>query len=860
VPAAAQVVPAGTTATTAVTAASGKVTVSIAPVVRDGISHNTYLRFNVPVAGVDLNNSGIGARTIVTQVTGADPSRIQGPLAVTGPPAHVILANPNGVTVDGGSFVNTSRVVISTGVVSFVDRNPTPLTTQRNVVLTTSQGQIRIEGAGLASAMYQLELIAKSIRVDADIRSTSVAPNPEVRLTAGASRAEFDSSVSTVNTLSPWSSITANGGSSPGTVLADITALGNISAGTIRIAITDAGAGVRHAGRIAASAGDFTIAAEGKVEFLGGRVVAAQDIIVGAPPGGTTLPALVAGPGADSSAYALVAERHVDLGVGAATLTGGTISAGSAALGGDVTLGIDNVIATGPFQLTGRDTPSGYEPVSITARGGGFGLFAETQDVWLSGVTIAANQRAILVARDFLIESPLAADGSRRVSSLVAGSVEGDFAGAFTQRGALIQGATGVRLEATSLEIAAVGNGTNFAPSAVLADAADVDVIAVNRILIAGSDVIAQRHVAMEGGDFAIETSGGRASQVTAATGALVISALTGDIVSEGSTLQGATINPTNPGSLGAITLRAGGSIENRSLSADQIAVVFAQGGALDIQAGGDVVNHAGRFVANGDLRLVAAGRFDNRVDQVQLPQAGRRVEYASRGGTSFFRSKETTGYYIEYGDLVIPGQLAYVAADGAVSINAARFTNSGGEVFANRGDLRVATRRVDNVALITGRARFERTCAWFCSESGSSTLMLNGGNIAASRDMVIDATDAVTNTGGRFIALGNLTVTAPTVIATALPLYRYLERPSGLGGLFGVQQARLRMIDQGGGFIASMGRLQLDTVAPVRLEGGFLEGGAGVATPAGRDIVRRPVAEPLGDVRHIGLARWLLF
>src|ERR1043166_8068424 len=131
VPAAAQVVPAGTTATTAVTAASGKVTVSIAPVVRDGISHNTYLRFNVPVAGVDLNNSGIGARTIVTQATCAAPSRIQGPLAVTGPPAHVILANPNGVTVDGGSFVNTSRVVISTGVVSFVDRNPTPLTTQR---------------------------------------------------------------------------------------------------------------------------------------------------------------------------------------------------------------------------------------------------------------------------------------------------------------------------------------------------------------------------------------------------------------------------------------------------------------------------------------------------------------------------------------------------------------------------------------------------------------------------------------------------------------------------------------------------------------------------------------------------------
>ena len=245
-----------------------------------------------------------------------------------------------------------------------------------------------------------------------------------------------------VNTLSQWSSITANGGASPGAVLVDITPLGNVSAGSIRIAITDAGAGVRHAGRTAAGVGDFTIAADGKVELVGGRVSAAQDLIVSAPPGTTTLPTLAAGPGAAGNAYSLVADRHVDLAVGAATITGGTIAAGSPAVGGDVTLGIDNVNATGPFALAGRDTGAGYEPVSITARGGGFGLFAETQDARLSGVTITANQRALAVARDFTLESPLAADGRRRTSSLAAGSVEGDFAGAFVQRGAVIQGAS----------------------------------------------------------------------------------------------------------------------------------------------------------------------------------------------------------------------------------------------------------------------------------------------------------------------------------------------------------------------------------------------------------------------------------
>ncbi|NJN39827.1 MAG: filamentous hemagglutinin N-terminal domain-containing protein, partial [Gammaproteobacteria bacterium] len=253
-PVLAQVVPDGATATTAATAVSGKVTVGIAPVVRDGISHNTYTHFNVGAPGVDLNNVGVGARTILNQVTGADPSRIQGRLAVIGAPAHIILANPNGVTVNGGSFVNTGRVALSTGVVSFVDRMPSPAITQRNVVLTTSQGEIRIEGAGLAGAFSHLELIAKSIRVDAPVTTTSTALVPEARLTAGASRAEFDSALFPANTLSQWTAITPGAASSPGVVLVDITPLANLSAGAIRIAVTDAGAGVRHAGQIAASA------------------------------------------------------------------------------------------------------------------------------------------------------------------------------------------------------------------------------------------------------------------------------------------------------------------------------------------------------------------------------------------------------------------------------------------------------------------------------------------------------------------------------------------------------------------------------------------------------------------------------
>ncbi|HDR9192572.1 filamentous hemagglutinin N-terminal domain-containing protein [Burkholderia vietnamiensis] len=117
---AAGVVPDGGTATAVSIGAGGRQMINIAPAV-GSVSNNTYSSFNVSKAGADLNNIGINARTIVNQVTSTNPTLIQGNINVLGPRANVILANPNGVTVDGGSFTNTGHVVLSTGQVSFND-------------------------------------------------------------------------------------------------------------------------------------------------------------------------------------------------------------------------------------------------------------------------------------------------------------------------------------------------------------------------------------------------------------------------------------------------------------------------------------------------------------------------------------------------------------------------------------------------------------------------------------------------------------------------------------------------------------------------------------------------------------------
>lgn len=55
------------------------------------------------------------AKVIVNEVTSARPTAMNGFLEVGGNRASVVIANPNGITVNGGGFINTSRAVLTTG-------------------------------------------------------------------------------------------------------------------------------------------------------------------------------------------------------------------------------------------------------------------------------------------------------------------------------------------------------------------------------------------------------------------------------------------------------------------------------------------------------------------------------------------------------------------------------------------------------------------------------------------------------------------------------------------------------------------------------------------------------------------------
>ena len=125
------------------TAANGAQVMDILAPDQYGVSLNQLERFNVLRSGLVLNNSlgtvtpevagtiqknrNFADRTaglIVGEVTGDRRSLINGTLEVGGNKASVLIANPNGITLDGAKVLHSDRVTFHAGTIQWQDGQP----------------------------------------------------------------------------------------------------------------------------------------------------------------------------------------------------------------------------------------------------------------------------------------------------------------------------------------------------------------------------------------------------------------------------------------------------------------------------------------------------------------------------------------------------------------------------------------------------------------------------------------------------------------------------------------------------------------------------------------------------------------
>ncbi|WP_339433971.1 hemagglutinin repeat-containing protein [Pseudomonas sp. EA_65y_Pfl2_P78] len=233
-----------------------------------GLSHNQFLDYNVDRQGLVLNNAlqagqsqlagqlaanpqlrGQAASVILNEVISRNPSAINGAQEIFGRAADYVLANPNGISVNGGSFINTPNANLVVGRPELNDGKLQALSTR------DASGQLQIQSGGLRNGEGSINLIAP--RIDSQ---GAINARDQLNLTVGRNQVDYASGQ--VKTVDP--------AGNTGDQRIDASLFGAMQAGRINIVSTAEGAGVRvgavHvAGRDGVqirSAGDLSVSGE----------------------------------------------------------------------------------------------------------------------------------------------------------------------------------------------------------------------------------------------------------------------------------------------------------------------------------------------------------------------------------------------------------------------------------------------------------------------------------------------------------------------------------------------------------------------------------------------------------------------
>ena len=236
-----------------------------------GLSHNQYDAFNVDNKGLILNNAnrpvntelagyimgnpnlvGPTANTILNEVTGTGATSMNGALEVAGNKAHVIIANPNGISVNNGTFINANSATLTTG---------NPIINNGSITgYQVQQGSITIGEKGLnASKTARTDMLAEAVQLNGTVWSQ------DAQVVTGKNAISVDATGNVTN-------VSKTGESTP--IGLDVAAIGGMYANSMYLVGTNDGFGVNNQGVLSAQ-NKLTVDSTGKLQNTG--TIAATD-------------------------------------------------------------------------------------------------------------------------------------------------------------------------------------------------------------------------------------------------------------------------------------------------------------------------------------------------------------------------------------------------------------------------------------------------------------------------------------------------------------------------------------------------------------------------------------------------------
>jgi filamentous hemagglutinin len=640
---------------------AGRPLVNIQTPTAAGLSRNKYRQFDVATNGVVLNNSasnpwlsnGVLAKTILNEVNSTAQSFINGAITVNGAAAQVIVANPNGITVNGGRFINASRATLTTGTPQVANGALTGFSVRG--------GRVTVAAGGMNnSTTPYTDIMSRTVSVVGALRARNLGISTGLQTVANDTGLVSNQDPNTY---------------SAGALAIDTAVLGGMYANNINILATEAGLGVRNLGTWQASGGQIVVTADGLLQNLG--TVAASLISL------ATVKGHIENAGSMQGDQAVVTSSGGDTRMFGSGLRQ---TAGSAVIIG----------AKGAVDLY-NNASYGAAQVASNAVGGQVSISAGQNINIHSGASIAAHKDVQISSDDMVVASgasvtssngsviALAGTGLGLTNSTVTGqqvhletgSAFKDTAAALVVAGGSIRGSAQTTLLSTdSIQVASPGYTAVSSGGNVHIQAAKAVFVTAGTIVSAGQhmSVMAGTSLNLQAAAGTVTTNGQKAN--LHAGGNMLISG--NSVVATGSSLsagQDLTIEANDGNAHLHALLNAGGtSADGVTLSAGKdlnVSVFKGSLSATGLQASGQNIN----LVSNGTTS-VANSTIKNGTNSQAVPSILNAREDLTVGSINTTPGASSQVQVVA-SSLIAAGQ-ARVLSNGAALVTASTNTVNG--------------------------------------------------------------------------------------------------------------------------------------------------------------------------------------